>query len=134
MGEKLNAKLIAPCGMNCGICVSFFGYTLNGRMRKHPCKGCRTRNHKCAFLKKQCDKLATKQIEYCFECLDFPCEKLTMLDKRYRDKYGMSTIENLKYIQTRGIKQFLKNEQEKWKCPTCNGLICVHTKKCYACN
>ena len=80
------------------------------------------------------DKLATKQIENCFECIVFPCGKLETLDKRYRDKYGMSMIENLKYIQTNGVKQFLKNEQERWKCPTCGGVICVHDEKCYTCN
>ena len=134
MSETFNAKLIAPCGMNCGICISFFGYTLSGRKRKHPCNSCRSRDKQCAFLKKQCDKLATKQIEYCFECPDFPCENLKTLDKRYRDKYGMSMIENLKYIQTNGIKKFLKNEQERSKCPTCGGMICVHNKTCYTCD
>jgi hypothetical protein len=138
---KFTSELIAPCGMNCGICIVFFGYTLNGEKRKHPCNGCRARDRinrsldrsKCAFIKKHCDKIATKQIEYCFECTDFPCEQLETLDKRYRTKYGMSVIENLKYIQTKGITQFLKNEQEKWKCPTCDEIICVHNKKCYAC-
>ena len=134
MSETSNAKLIAPCGMNCGICVSFFGYTLNGRKRKHPCSSCRSRDKQCAFLKKQCDKLATKQIEYCFECTGFMCEKLKTLDKRYRDKYGMSMIKNLKYIQTNGIIQFLENEEERWACPTCGGVICVHNGKCYSCD
>ena len=145
--EKFTPELIAPCGMNCRICVAFFGYTMNGKKRKHQCSGCRPRGWvrhingpktlnrtKCAFIKKHCEKLATKQIEYCFECIDFPCENLKNLDKRYRDKYGMSAIENLKYIQKKGINQFLKNEQERWKCPTCSGVICVHNKKCYTCN
>ena len=134
------AELIAPCGMNCGICIAFFGYTLNGKKRKHVCKGCRLRNtHQsldrslCAFIKKQCEKLATNQLEYCFQCINFPCENLTTLDKRYRTKYGMSMIENLEYIQTNGIQQFLKHEAERWKCPACGGIICVHNKICYSC-
>ena len=132
--EKFESELIAPCGMNCGICISLFGYTMNGRKRKHPCNGCRSRDKKCAFLKKQCDSLAAGQVEYCFECTDFPCERLKALDKRYRTKYGMSMIENLKFIQTKGIKHFLKNEEERWKCSTCGGVICVHNRTCYACN
>jgi len=43
-------------------------------------------------------------------------------------------IENLKYIQTNGIQQFLKHEEERWKCPTCGEIICVHNKICYSCN
>ncbi len=131
---KFLPELIAPCGMNCGICVAFFGYTMKGKKRKHRCNTCRSRKNQCAFIKEKCDKLATKQIEYCFECTDFPCENLRTLDKRYRNKYGMSMIENLNYIQTNGIEQFLKNEQERWKCPNCGGTICVHNKICYTCS
>ena len=94
---KFTPELIAPCGMNCGICISFFGYTLNDRKRKHPCRNCRSRDRKCAFIKKHCDKLATKQIMYCFECTSFPCETLKKLDNYYTEKYEMSMIENLSY-------------------------------------
>ena len=132
--EKFVPEHIAPCGMNCGICISFFRYTMNGTKRKQPCGGCRSKKSQCAFIKQQCDKLATKQIEYCFECTSFPCDNLSALDKRYRAKYGMSMIDNLRNIQKHGIQQFLKNEQEKWKCPTCGGVICVHNKTCYTCN
>ena len=127
------ATLIAPCGNNCGICVAFFGYTMRGRRRKQPCRGCRARKTRCAFLKQHCDALAKRRVHYCFECTEFPCERLTTLDRRYRDKYGMSVIENLKHIQRNGISQFLTDEQDKWKCPTCGGMKCVHTNTCYTC-
>jgi len=127
-------ELIAPCGMNCAICVAYFGYTMKGERRKRACGGCRARKRPCAFIKRGCEKLANKQIEYCFECAGFPCENLKTLDRRYRDSYGMSLIENLRYIQDHGTHRFLKNEQERWKCLTCGGTICVHNKKCYACD
>jgi hypothetical protein len=127
-------ELIAPCGMNCGICIAFFGYTLKDEKRKRPCNTCRSRDSRCAFLKKRCDELATKQIEYCFECTGFPCQKLRTLDRRYRERYGTSMIENLRHIQANGVKQFLKNEQERWKCPVCGGIICVHNRTCYSCS
>ena len=131
---KFLPELVAPCGMDCGTCVAFFGYTLKGEKRKHSCSSCRSRDSRCAFLKQQCNKLATKQIEYCFECTDFPCVNLITLDNRYRNKYEMSMIENLSCIQVNGIQQFLKNEQERWKCPNCGGIVCVHNKTCYTCN
>ena len=133
MSETFKAKLIAPCGMNCGICISFFGYAVNERKRKNPCIGCRSRDKQCAFLKKQCDKLLNKKVEYCFECMDFPCENLKKLDKRYRTKYGMSMIENLEYIQKNVINKFVENERERWKCSKCGEVICVHNRKCYSC-
>ena len=133
MSERMNATLIAPCGMNCGICIAFFGYTVAGKKRKHSCLGCRVRESQCAFIKKQCDHLATNQIEYCYECTNFPCDNLSRLDTRYRTKYGMSMIENLQSIQTKGIIEFVKNERKRWKCPTCGGMMCVHNSKCYNC-
>ena len=132
--KEFDKNLIAPCGMNCGICVAFFGYTLKGEKRKHRCGGCRSRQSRCAFIKAQCDKLAAHHIEYCFECADFPCENLRTLDKRYRNKYGMSMIKNLRSIQANGIERFLEDEQERWKCPNCGGTMCVHNKTCYTCN
>ena len=131
--RKFTPELIAPCGMNCGTCVAFFGYTMEGKERKHICLGCRFRARPCAFVKEKCRKLATNQIEYCFECLDFPCANLRTLDGRYRKQYGKSTIENLDYIKENGIEKFLKHEQKRWKCPSCGGTICVHNKTCYTC-
>ena len=134
MSKILNTKLIAPCGMNCGICIAFFGYTMNGKKRKHTCTSCRLRKSQCAFIQKECKKLTTKQVEYCFECSGFPCKNLATLDQRYRTKYGMNMIENLNFIRNHGIQQFLKYEKERWTCPTCGGTICVHNNTCYVCD
>jgi hypothetical protein len=106
----LTAKLVAPCGRNCGICVAFFGYTMSGRRRKQPCRGCLSRITLCAFLKQHCDALATQRIHYCFECPEFPCVRLTTLDRRYRDKYGKSVIENLRHIQRLGINPTTRDQ------------------------
>ena len=133
MNKNLEVKLIAPCGINCGACVAFFGYTMNGKKRKHRCEGCWSRKRPCAFIKQKCKKLANKQLDYCFKCTEFPCEVLSMLDQRYTEKYGFSLIENLKIIQKNGADKFLKYEQEKWKCPNCSGIVCVHDKQCYTC-
>ncbi|MCK4996622.1 MAG: DUF3795 domain-containing protein, partial [Thermoplasmatales archaeon] len=67
MSEKFEKELIAPCGMNCGICIGFFGYVVNGRKRKMACIGCREKDKACVFVKKNCKKLLNKEIEYCFE-------------------------------------------------------------------
>jgi hypothetical protein len=33
-----------------------------------------------------------------------------------------------------GIQPFLNYEEERWKCPICGGITCVHNKICYSCN
>jgi len=130
----MKEELIAPCGMNCSLCVSFFGYTMSGGESKRRCPGCRPRDKMCTFLKKHCDKLSDQNIEFCFECEDFPCENLEKLDKRYREKYYMSMIDNLVTIKEEGMDHFLKQQEEKYRCPGCGGTICVHTDVCYSCN
>lgn len=111
MHMNLEEELIAPCGIYCGICVAYFGYRMDGEKRKDSCPGCKQRDKRCAFLKKNCDRLSEKKVEYCFECEDFPCKDLGKLDERYREKYGISVIENLKFIKENGIENFSDNKK-----------------------
>ena len=130
----MRKELIAPCGMNCRICIGFFGYTMSGKKRKTKCVGCNPSGKSCAHLKKYCTKLAKKEIEYCYECNDFPCKQIQKLDDKYRKRFDYSTIYNLRYIKEKGIEKFLENQEEKYKCPKCGGIICVHNGNCYFCN
>ena len=62
-----------------------------------------------------------------------PCAHLNRLDKRYRERYHMSMVENLKLIEAKGMDAFLKSQVEKYTCPSCGDVLCVHDGKCYAC-
>jgi len=54
---------------------------------------------------------------------------LKRLDTRYRERYGMSQIENLLCIKERGMEKFLEEEDRKWI--TDKGVLCVHDNKYY---
>ena len=73
------------------------------------------------------------EVRYCFGCDGFPCARLNHLDKRYRTRYGMSMIGNLEDIRESGIRQFIRNEKERWSCPECGELLCVHHPQCLYC-
>lgn len=136
MNLMFKKELIAPCGMNCGICSSYLAYThkLKDKGIKMPyCIGCRPRNKQCAFLKKRCNTLLNGEVEYCYQCKDFPCEGLLHITKTYQTRYRMSMQENLEYIRDHGIAKFLKSEENKWKCPNCGGVICCHNGICFNC-
>ena len=128
---KMNKILIAPCGMNCGICRAYLRKT-----RK--CLGCRidsldklpTRAN-CAI--KICQKLKSCESGFCFECIDYPCSRIKRLDKRYRTKYSMSMVENLASIKGNGLLTFIDNEKKRWGCSKCGGIICVHDGCCFDC-
>jgi ABC-type multidrug transport system fused ATPase/permease subunit len=46
----------------------------------------------------------------------------------------MSMIANLKEIQEHGMDAFLARQAEKYRCPTCHGLRCVHRSECLSCD
>jgi hypothetical protein len=124
-----DSELIAPCGMNCGICLRHFGFIMDGQKREK-CPGCIKRGKGCGLFRKYCKKIDKKEVRFCYECGDFPCEILKKLDERYKTRFGMSMIENLKEIKNKGIANFLKNQEKKWVCK--EGIICVHNKKIYS--
>jgi hypothetical protein len=122
--EVMNEELIAPCGMNCGLCSSYLAMKNDLKKKgfgKTYCAGCLPRGKNCTFMKKQCDLLGKGLVRFCYECDDFPCRRLKALDKRYRTKYHMSQIENLDFIKKHGMERFLEKEMAKWQCPECGG-------------
>ena len=127
----ISTKLIAPCGMNCRLCLAF-------TRDKKPCPGCRgddsLKSKSCVVCRmKNCDKIVNAKVKYCFGCDSFPCDRLNHLDKRYKTKYGMSMIANLESIRNFGIRHFIRNEKERWSCPECVELLCVHKPQCLYC-
>ena len=126
-----DASLIAPCGMNCGICMAYL------RVRRR-CPGCRGEDAnksvsvlKCAI--RNCETVKASQSGFCFDCASYPCKRVKHLDKRYRTKYSMSMIENLEFIRDKGIAAFVEKENERWRCRACGGTINVHRGVCYEC-
>jgi hypothetical protein len=132
----MNENLIAPCGMNCGVCIAylFMQHDVNkqGFHRKY-CPGCIPRGEHCTHMGHHCELLGKGTVRFCFECKDFPCKRLKALDRRYRKKYHMSMIENLEYIRRHGVDEFLKKEEEKWRCKECGGVVCCHNGLCLEC-
>jgi len=131
MPNKTSPVLIAPCGLNCRLCRA---YTRD----RNSCPGCRgddtTKSRSCLACKiKNCEKIATGKLKYCFECNDFPCARLTHLDKRYKAKYQTSVINNLISIKEIGVRSFVENENKKWTCPKCGSMICMHKPQCLSC-
>ncbi|HSW58460.1 MAG TPA: DUF3795 domain-containing protein [Dehalococcoidales bacterium] len=133
----MNEQLIAPCGMNCGLCISYQAekYDLKSKgFNRRFCAGCRPRGKNCTFMESHCARLAGGRVKFCYECPDFPCRRLEALDKRYRTKYHLSMIENLKHIRLNGMESFLLQEEAKWRCGQCGGTICCHNGLCLNCS
>ena len=133
----IDENLIAPCGMNCSLCVSyqFMKGDLNQKgFHKKYCPGCIPRGLHCLFMGDCCVLMRVGSVRFCFGCTNFPCKRLKALDSRYRKKYGMSMIENLTVIREQGLQTFLNQQETKWRCATCGALICCHNGLCLRCD
>ena len=106
---------------------------LEERGYKQGCKGCRIRFKKCTFFRRDCVKLRKKEIEFCFECESFPCEKSEKMNDIYVERYSMNIIENLNRIQQFGPEKWLEEQEILYTCPECKGEICIHDAECYDC-
>jgi len=56
------------------------------------------------FIRRDCPALRKKELEFCFECENFPCQKLQKLDTLYQEKYSVNMINNLKKIEEIGVE------------------------------
>ncbi len=128
-------ELIAPCGMNCGVCKAYLAYTHKipkARGKVTHCIGCRPRMKNC-FIKRGCRKLSDQQIQFCHDCADMPCKNLERVERRYKERYSTSLVANLKMLREIGMKQFLCVQEDRFKCPNCGDVVSVHGGQCFTC-
>ena len=128
------AKMIAPCGLDCSICVRALA-------KEDPCPGCSGPDEnkpvfcseKCGIV--LCGKRKENRYAFCDECPDYPCEDVMEKDRRYTSAYPLleSPVKNLRRIRENGMDRFLGKERAQWTCGECGGVICVHTGKCSGC-
>ena len=130
MPEKIDISMFAPCGMNCKVCYKHCCY-------KKPCAGCLNNDkgkpehcRKCKI--KDCVK--HKEISYCYECSQYPCKRMRDLEKSYRTRYGVSLVENSRFVKQYGISAFLERQRKVYCCPSCGGVISLHDGWCSQCH
>jgi len=129
-------NLAAPCGIYCGTCRQYILWKkdlLEERGYKVGCKGCRIRNKNCAFIRRDCPLLRKRELDYCYECEQFPCPNLLKIDSQYQKRWSVNLVENLKRIKEVGVEKWLQEQKELYTCPECGGEICIHDVECYDC-
>lgn len=127
-------NMIAPCGLNCSICSQAL-------RKENPCTGClgpdETKSEYCATMCEiaACDIRKSLADRFCDQCPQYPCSEMVEKEIWYANTYPMieSLLGNLSIIRKEGMEKFLQKEAERWKCPDCNGIICVHTGICSGC-
>jgi len=69
----------------------------------------------------------------CSDCEELPCHRITNLmamgDYLHRDEY----LPNLKKMRELGVKEWVKDEEERWRCPQCGLPMSWYDAKCARC-
>ncbi len=121
--ERTN--LVAPCGIDCGICELYICRG-NTELYEHlvksgipesklPCNGCRAVDGHCPVNEGICKTftcVALKDVDYCFECFDFPCSKLNPSADRASVLPHNLKVFNLCTIQRTGVLEFIEHSAQ----------------------
>jgi hypothetical protein len=120
----------AVCGIDCFNCEFYFtnidsffenmseerqtGFTSRGMTKeKLLCKGCRISG--CTMIAGKCETLECvklRQLDFCFECSDFPCAKLQPLAEG-ADRYPHNLkLYNLTTIKNKGLEKWASEVAE----------------------
>ena len=121
--ERLN--LVAPCGIDCGICElhtckddpqlmnQYIGLGVPKEVL--PCAGCRSIKGQCPVMQDICATytcVENKEVAFCSECDDFPCSKIQpCLDRANTLPHNMK-LYNLCTIQKSGLEGLIKQSSE----------------------
>jgi len=121
--ERIN--LVAPCGIDCGLCelyicrdnLSLRAYLVSRGIpdASLPCAGCRGVHGGCPVITGTCETYTCvhdKGVAFCFECGDFPCSKLNPAADRADVLPHNTKVFNLCTIQRLGVEGFVSVSPE----------------------
>ncbi|MBN2088305.1 DUF3795 domain-containing protein, partial [candidate division KSB1 bacterium] len=70
---------------------------------------------------------------HCYHCEEFPCKRISNLEKSYRKRYQVSLLEHSRLVQAHGLEAFFQREKLRWSCTECQGVISLHDQECSEC-
>lgn len=115
------SNLVAPCGIDCGLCELYlardndqlFSALVGKGIPSHliPCDGCRTIEGDCPVIAGKCathECVTENELDFCFECDSFPC----VMFNPARDKADILPhnlkVFNLGVIERLGLEEFIE--------------------------
>jgi len=114
---------MAPCGINSSLCYAY-------QRVKNPCDGCLIDGNKpnscrnCVI--RDCPEKGGDAAKLYVTCEKYPCKRMKDLSKRYSTRYGVDIDQNMRMIEESGFEAFCAAEKERWTCPGCGNLLCMH--------
>ena len=146
-------SLVASCGLYCGACPmylatqskdesrlksmfrQFSSSKMNWKMEDLLCDGCRGTGQLATFCRKCAirDSAATKtKTKLCSDCSEYACTRITAFNNDGMLHHA-EVLANLRQLKSVGLKEWAKQEEEKWACPSCRGRMGWYDAKCPKC-
>jgi hypothetical protein len=149
-----NKNLVGRCGLYCGICPIYrackdsreFQEKVAKRHGCLPgevkCGGCQTVNlhgwshernwgKNCKILK--C--LNSRKLNFCYECIEYDTCQIFDEFAKMNLNLGIDVKRNLEMIEDGKIQEWLFEQDQKWRCPSCGNPIAVSSdfRNCHWC-
>jgi len=148
----INPKLLAPCGLYCGVCGIYIAARDNnekfkealvgvykGALRESQnltakdihCEGCLSENpfYYCVSCHiKDCTQ--SKGYKGCHECSDFPCQHIENFPVAVGKKVILRAIPHWREV---GTEQWVRDEEIRYRCPNCGNNLFRGVKRCNKC-
>jgi hypothetical protein len=149
---QTNEKLLAPCGLYCGVCAVYYATRDKNRKFKErlvgvyrgklpsseslsieniSCKGCLS-EQPFGFCEKCSIRDCTKSKGYagCHECGDFPCRLIEDFPMPVGKKVILRAIP---YWRKWGTEKWVQDEERRYICPGCGHMLFRGAKRCNKC-
>jgi hypothetical protein len=147
MGRGLTSR----CGIYCGACYVYraqedggaFLEVVSERLGVPPdevrCGGCTGPEEELWRNCKKCEVLPClngRGIEFCYMCPEFDegsCEKYERIS-RFASERGEDVRAAMERIRAGEAEAWLEEQDQKWRCPHCQGNISWYEEICHHCN
>ena len=68
----------------------------------------------------------------CADCPDFPCSRITDFNND-SVRHHAEVLDNIRRMQKIGVKEWLNEQEEKWRCSLCGVSVEWYAQHCFRC-
>ena len=144
--------LAAVCGLYCGACRIYRAWQDNNQqlleetqqnmssrgatnLEDLRCDGCLGQGNltpwcqQCEIRRCPDDKPGVTR---CSDCPEFPCSRITAFNNDGM-RHHAEVLDNLRRLQEIGVENWLRDEEERWRCPQCQAPVDWYSRSCFQC-
>jgi hypothetical protein len=133
--------LAAACGTYCGACPSYNAAHSEDESIQRPnpwgdCDGCLSGGRLAAHCQTCAIRLcaaSSQNVTRCSDCAELPCYRITNLIDLGNYPHRQEYLPNLASISEMGVQEWVRYEEERWRCPQCGLPMLWYDTECSRC-